>query len=325
MEGHRVGNPSRDEHQEQSARAGDERASAESTRSESDDARPASGASPASPDHRRSDGPIPRVSVVNEQPCRPAPPDGAFDEEYRWHTYKVYPSGRPDAIEFIETYKAFGRAKIYAGRDMLGSENPSSGSSCRASRKVRSRWTRWPRDATSPENESNVNRKAATIATATTLTAAVTVVAMASRAPLSRSTPVDASSARAPVAALAMLLVGCGIVVLATLVALIWPARRRGAEREPEFAPQPLRLHWLWKLLAVVLPIALGAALGVSAVLGTRTRARAQHPSGVVTVGPVTRTPSSHGASHTTFVVPSWRPGLRSRSSSSRSRRCCCS
>ncbi len=50
-----------------------------------------------------------RVSVVDESPPRPDPPDGASDDDYKWHTYKVYPSGRPDAVEFIDTYKAFGR------------------------------------------------------------------------------------------------------------------------------------------------------------------------------------------------------------------------
>jgi phospholipid/cholesterol/gamma-HCH transport system ATP-binding protein len=58
-----------------------------------------------------------RVSVVDEQP-RPAPPDGASDEEYKWHTYKHYPSGRPDAVEFIDTYKAFGRNRILRGLNM---------------------------------------------------------------------------------------------------------------------------------------------------------------------------------------------------------------
>src|SRR5690242_19267050 len=29
-----------------------------------------------------------RVSVVDEQPPRPAPPEGASEEEYRFHTYK---------------------------------------------------------------------------------------------------------------------------------------------------------------------------------------------------------------------------------------------
>jgi phospholipid/cholesterol/gamma-HCH transport system ATP-binding protein len=59
-----------------------------------------------------------RVSVVDEQPPRPAPPDGASDEEYKWHTYKVYPSGRPDAVEFVDVYKAFGRNRILRGVNM---------------------------------------------------------------------------------------------------------------------------------------------------------------------------------------------------------------
>ncbi len=45
-------------------------------------------------------------------------PKGAGEEEYKWHTYKVYPSGRPDAVEFIDTYKAFGRARILRGLNM---------------------------------------------------------------------------------------------------------------------------------------------------------------------------------------------------------------
>src|SRR5437868_1768659 len=55
-----------------------------------------------------------RVSVVDESP-RPAPPDGVGEDEYKWHTYKVYPSGRPDAVEFIDTYKSFGRSHILRG------------------------------------------------------------------------------------------------------------------------------------------------------------------------------------------------------------------
>ncbi|HLJ02952.1 MAG TPA: ATP-binding cassette domain-containing protein [Solirubrobacteraceae bacterium] len=58
-----------------------------------------------------------RVSVVSEQP-RPQPPDGASEDEYKFHTYKVYPSGRPDAVEFIDVYKAFGRARILRGLNM---------------------------------------------------------------------------------------------------------------------------------------------------------------------------------------------------------------
>jgi phospholipid/cholesterol/gamma-HCH transport system ATP-binding protein len=59
-----------------------------------------------------------RVSVVDEQPPRPAPPAGASEEEYKWHSYRVYPSGRPDAVEFIDVYKAFGRNRILRGLNM---------------------------------------------------------------------------------------------------------------------------------------------------------------------------------------------------------------
>ncbi len=59
-----------------------------------------------------------RVSVVDEQPPRPAAPKGASEEEYKFHTYKVYPSGRPDAVEFIDMYKSFGRAHILRGLNM---------------------------------------------------------------------------------------------------------------------------------------------------------------------------------------------------------------
>jgi len=62
--------------------------------------------------------PSSRVSVVDEQPPRPAPPPGADEDEYRWHTYRVYPSGRPDAVEFVDVYKSFGRAHILRGLNM---------------------------------------------------------------------------------------------------------------------------------------------------------------------------------------------------------------
>ena len=72
----------------------------------------------AAPAQAQGGGSGSRVSVVDEQPPRPAPPEGASEDEYKWHTYKVYPSGRPDAVEFIDTYKAFGRARILRGLNM---------------------------------------------------------------------------------------------------------------------------------------------------------------------------------------------------------------
>ncbi|HZO77669.1 MAG TPA: ATP-binding cassette domain-containing protein [Solirubrobacteraceae bacterium] len=59
-----------------------------------------------------------RVSVIDEDQPRPDPPPGADDEEYKWHTYRQYPSGRPDAVEFIDTYKSFGRNHILRGLNM---------------------------------------------------------------------------------------------------------------------------------------------------------------------------------------------------------------
>ncbi len=76
----------------------------------------ATAAGAAVAEHEHSGGS--RVSVVDEPPTRPAPPAGASEEEYKWHTYKVYPSGRPDAVEFIDTYKAFGRNRILRGLNM---------------------------------------------------------------------------------------------------------------------------------------------------------------------------------------------------------------
>jgi phospholipid/cholesterol/gamma-HCH transport system ATP-binding protein len=52
------------------------------------------------------------ISVVSE----PAPE--SEEEEYRWHTGVNRPTGVPDAIEFIDVHKAFGRNKILRGLNM---------------------------------------------------------------------------------------------------------------------------------------------------------------------------------------------------------------
>ena len=48
-----------------------------------------------------------RVQVVRES--------GTPEDEYRWHTGLNRPTGVPDAVEFIEVHKAFGRNKILRG------------------------------------------------------------------------------------------------------------------------------------------------------------------------------------------------------------------
>jgi phospholipid/cholesterol/gamma-HCH transport system ATP-binding protein len=63
-------------------------------------------------------GDAPKVSVVREPELRPEPPPGTDPDEYRFHTYKVYPSGQRDAVEFKDTYKSFGRSHILRGLNM---------------------------------------------------------------------------------------------------------------------------------------------------------------------------------------------------------------
>jgi len=39
-------------------------------------------------------------------------------DEYEWHSERTTPSGQPDAVEFIDVHKAFGRSKILRGLNM---------------------------------------------------------------------------------------------------------------------------------------------------------------------------------------------------------------
>ncbi|HVE67100.1 MAG TPA: ATP-binding cassette domain-containing protein, partial [Solirubrobacteraceae bacterium] len=55
-----------------------------------------------------------RVAVV-EEPRRPQEGD---EDEYQWHTGLKRPTGVPDAIEFIDVHKAFGRNRILRGLNM---------------------------------------------------------------------------------------------------------------------------------------------------------------------------------------------------------------
>jgi ABC-type multidrug transport system fused ATPase/permease subunit len=59
-----------------------------------------------------------RVWIREQDEPRPAPPPGSSDEDYRWHSYRHHPSGRPDAVEFIDTYKRFGSTQVLRGLNM---------------------------------------------------------------------------------------------------------------------------------------------------------------------------------------------------------------
>ena len=62
-----------------------------------------------------------------DEPAAPTPPSrvsvvreggGGADEEYRWHTGLNRPTGVPDAVEFVDVHKAFGRNQILRGLNM---------------------------------------------------------------------------------------------------------------------------------------------------------------------------------------------------------------
>ena len=56
-----------------------------------------------------------QVRVVEE----PEPGGGGHDdEEYKWHTGLKRPTGAPDAVEFVDVHKAFGRNRILRGLNM---------------------------------------------------------------------------------------------------------------------------------------------------------------------------------------------------------------
>src|SRR4051812_42504607 len=76
-----------------------------------DDARATSSAASARP---AADEQPTRASVVREAP----PTGGDGDDEYQWHTGLNRPTGVPDAVEFVDVHKAFGRNKILRGLNM---------------------------------------------------------------------------------------------------------------------------------------------------------------------------------------------------------------
>jgi cytochrome b561 len=137
------------------------------------------------------------------------------------------------------------------------------------------------------------------------LGAVAVVVAVAARAPLSRSTPVDARSLQAPTDAVFMLIAGIGILMLGALMMLVWPGRRR-KDDPPGYEPAPPEVHWIWKLLAILLPLALGAALVVAAVTASK-RGQNAHPVGGV-LGARGAAQLSGRSGTADFAVPSWLP-----------------
>ena len=150
------------------------------------------------------------------------------------------------------------------------------------------------------------NSRTATVLATAGLAAAVVVVAMAARAPLSRSTQVDARSAQAPTTALFVLLIGIGVVLLGTLAALAWSGRRR-KDDPPEREPTRVEASWFSKLVAILVPLLLGAALITAAVVGAR-RVNTTPRSGGAVVGGIPLQGRATNRTPAGFAVPGWLP-----------------
>ena len=150
------------------------------------------------------------------------------------------------------------------------------------------------------------NRAKAAIA-ALALGGAVVVVAIAARAPLSRSTPVDARALQAPTTAVFTLITGIGIVMLGAVAMLVWSGRRR-KDDPPEHEPAAIEVHWIWKVLATLLPFALGAALVAAAVTGSGRVQNTRGVGGAFGAGRPGQLAGRPSDGPTGFVVPSWLP-----------------
>lgn len=140
------------------------------------------------------------------------------------------------------------------------------------------------------------------------LGAAVVVVAVAAQAPLSRSTPVDARSAQSPTTALFMLLLGVGTVMAASMLIVVWSGRRR-KDDPPEHESTPIRLHWFWKLVAMLVPLALGAALISAALVGARSTRYVPPALGSgYGLAPLQQVATTAGNRHVGYAIPAWLP-----------------
>jgi Domain of unknown function (DUF4129) len=138
------------------------------------------------------------------------------------------------------------------------------------------------------------------------LVVAGAVVAVAARAPLSSVTTINARSAQTPTTAAFMVLAGMGVVMVGGLALLLWSGRRR-KDDPPEREPTQIEGHWIWKFVAMLTPLALGAALIAAAVIGTtRGHPEPRFPGGSFGGGSTGRTGSS--ATRGGFALPAWLP-----------------
>jgi Domain of unknown function (DUF4129) len=151
-----------------------------------------------------------------------------------------------------------------------------------------------------------LKRWTGTIGVACGLGVLVAVVALASRVPLDGSVSVNASAARTPLSALFVLAVGAGLVALGAMAVVMRPGRRR-RDDEPERERPPLQVHWAWKVVAILVPFALGAALLAAAVVGVRIFPGPGRPSAASPNHAAFSTPAPVRSTRS-FELPSWLP-----------------
>ena len=149
------------------------------------------------------------------------------------------------------------------------------------------------------------NRARAAVATLA-LGGVAVVVAIAARAPLSRSTPADARALQTPTAAVFTLIAGIGVVLVGALAILVWSGRRR-KDDPPEHQPPPIEVHWIWKVLATLAPFAVGGALVAAALTGS-TRGRNEPGFGNTFGSGGSGQLSGRSSAATGFAVPAWLP-----------------
>jgi hypothetical protein len=167
--------------------------------------------------------------------------------------------------------------------------------------------TRWIRP-TEEVISTEFKRRGLAGAVSLSVVALLGVAALASRAPLSRAHGLT-SGGTAPNAAAspwALGIVGLGAVIALAGVAVHfrWQVPRR---RTPEpYRAQYFRVPLLARVLALLIPLALAAALVVAAVEGSHTHQI--RPLGPATT-PSARAPSrAHPPAHTSFALPAWVP-----------------
>ena len=166
----------------------------------------------------------------------------------------------------------------------------------------RTGWNVWKRILGMQRSSTRARAAVATLG----LVVAAAVVAVAARAPLSGGAAVNTRSAQAPTTAVFMVLAGMGVVTVGGLLLLLWSGRRR-KDDSPEREPTKIEVHWFWKLVSMLLTLALGAALVAAAAIGTR-RVQQAPPFGGRSFGGVPAHPTGTSATAGGFKLPTWLP-----------------